>query len=64
MMFFKKKKSYHLPLGILLGTAVGLAGAAALASSNREIRKTISKEFKKCCHSGRSVMNKNFFAVK
>ena len=63
-MFFKKKRSYRLPLGILLGTAVGLAGAVALVSSNKELRKTISKEFKKCCQSGRTVMNKNFFAVK
>ncbi|MBQ2881520.1 MAG: hypothetical protein IJE40_04570 [Clostridia bacterium] len=64
MMFFKKRNSYHLPLGILLGTLVGIAGAAALAVSNGEIRKTMGKELKKCCRTGHSMMNKSIFSVK
>ena len=63
-MFFRKRNQYHLPLGILLGTVVGIAGAAALAVSNSEIRKAVGKEIKKCCRTSRTVMNKNIFAVK
>ncbi len=64
MNFFKKRNPYHLPLGILLGTVVGIAGAAALAVSNKEVRKAMGKEIKKCCRAGRSVMDRNFFSVK
>ena len=64
MMFFRKKRSYHLPLGILIGTAVGFAGAAAIATANKEMRKTMSKELKKCYHARSSAMNGNIFALK
>lgn len=64
MMFFNKKKSYSLPLGILIGAAAGIAGITALAASNKEMRKTMGKEWEKCCHKGSCAMNRHFFAMK
>ncbi len=64
MMFFNKKRSYSLPLGIFIGAAAGIAGVAAIAASNKEMRKTIGKEFEKCCRKGSSVMDGHFFAMK
>ena len=63
-MFFRKRNQYHLPLGILLGASVGIAGATALIVGNSEIRKAVGKEIKKCFRTGRAVMNRNLFAVK
>lgn len=64
MMFFNKKRSHSLPLGILIGAAAGIAGLTAIAASNREMRKTIGKEWEKCCRKGSSVINGHFFAMK
>lgn len=64
MMFFNKKRSSGLPWGILIGTVAGIAGLTAIAASNKEMRKTIGKEWEKCCRKGTSVMDKHFFAMK
>ena len=64
MMFFSRKKSNTLPLGMLIGAAVGIAGLTAIAASNKEMRKTIGKEWEKCCRKGVSVIDKGFFAIK
>ncbi|MBQ6809602.1 MAG: hypothetical protein IJP09_02695 [Clostridia bacterium] len=63
-MFFKKKKPCHIVWGILIGTALGFAGASALALSNREVRKTMGKEWKKCCNKGSAMMNEHMFSLK
>lgn len=64
MMFFNKRKSYSLPLGILIGAAAGIAGVTALAASNKEMRKTMGKEWEKCRRKGNSALEKHIFAMK
>ena len=49
---------------MLIGAAVGIAGLTAIAASNKEMRKTIGKEWEKCCRKGVSVIDKGFFAIK
>ena len=64
MMFFNKKRSSNLPLGIFLGAAAGIVGITALAASNKEMRKTMGKEWEKCCRKGTSAVDKLIFAMK
>ena len=64
MMFFNKKKSYALPLGILIGATAGIAGLTAIAVSNKEMRKTMGKEWEKCCRKGSFTIDKHIFAMK
>lgn len=48
-MFFKKKKSHGLPLGVIIGALATVTGTVAIAASNKEVRKAIEKEWSKCC---------------